>query len=101
VQADGRPFRNSTADKVTIPSTSDVADFRKAVKAENPNKLSFIDASDLKVYKNMAELRGKPIEEDAAMNGLGEELGMHKKNALLVLMPEGNLLLHFLTKFSS
>jgi hypothetical protein len=31
-----------------------VADFRKAVKAENPTKLSSVDASDLLVYKNKA-----------------------------------------------
>ena len=52
--ADGLPCKGTTADKVAVPSSADVADFREAVKIKFSNKLSSIDAGDLLIYKNKA-----------------------------------------------
>jgi hypothetical protein len=48
----GKPYKGTTADKVSVPVGSDVTDFRKAVKDECSNKLSCIDAGDLLVFQN-------------------------------------------------
>ena len=60
VDASGNAFKNATADKVSVPSDAD----RKAVKAENTNDLAYVDASDLKVFKNKDELSGEPLDEE-------------------------------------
>ncbi|KAI3631272.1 hypothetical protein MIR68_010762 [Amoeboaphelidium protococcarum] len=90
VQADGTPFSNSTADKVYVKSTDDIADLRKAIKAENENKLAKVDSSDLKVFKNQAELSGEPLDEEILITDL-EEAGKKKMSALLVLIPESHV----------
>jgi hypothetical protein len=38
--ATGEPYKGTTADKVALSSTADVADFRDAVKTKHSNKLS-------------------------------------------------------------
>jgi hypothetical protein len=48
----GLPYKGTTADYVSLPSSADIAQFRKAVKAECSNKLSSIDANDLLVFQN-------------------------------------------------
>ncbi|KAJ3194121.1 hypothetical protein HDU67_004850, partial [Dinochytrium kinnereticum] len=78
---------------VSVGSSADVDDFREAVKAKNPNKLSFVDASDLIVYKNKAtfdkrnaaidEEKEEPLEEDSLIDGLGAS----KKEAVVVVVP--------------
>ncbi|KAH9097407.1 hypothetical protein LEN26_017036 [Aphanomyces euteiches] len=54
VLVDGQGKLSSKADKVVILSDSHVAQFRDAVHANNPRKLSQFDASDLYVYANKA-----------------------------------------------
>ena len=91
--ATGQPYKGTSADKVAVSSTADVADFRDAVKAKFSNKLSSFDAADLVVYKNKAAFdkrnsaidEGKegPLEEDSLMEGLGTS----KKEALVVVVP--------------
>jgi len=52
--ATGLPYKGTSADYVSLPPGSVIAQFRKSVKTENPNKLSSFDAADLLVYKNKA-----------------------------------------------
>ena len=89
--ADGQSYKGTSADKVSVLSSADVADFRHAVKAENSNKLSSIDAADLLVFKNKAAFdkrnaddgKEEPLEEDSLVYGLGTS----KKEALIVVAP--------------
>lgn len=50
----GQPFLGTTADKVSVSTSADVADFRDAVHTKNASILTGIDASQLLVYKNKA-----------------------------------------------
>jgi hypothetical protein len=52
--ATGKPYKGTTADKVSVSSLADVADFRDAVqlKYDKPNYLKDIPSSALLVYKN-------------------------------------------------
>jgi hypothetical protein len=71
-------------DAIVMKLNSAIFQFRKQVKAENPNKLSHCDASDLVVYRNKEEFASKiSLEEDLAVSGLGQS----KANALYVLVP--------------
>ncbi|KAI3630238.1 hypothetical protein MIR68_011673 [Amoeboaphelidium protococcarum] len=90
VQADGTPFSNSTADKVYVKSTDDIADLRKAVKAENAAILPNVDSSDLKVFRSKADLTGLPLGEETPVSDLGEA-GKKKKSALLILVPDSRV----------
>ena len=90
VLADGSAFNNSSAARVSAPTDAIIDDLRKAIKAENANKLANVDASDLKVFKNKAELSGEPVDEETLVGDLGEE-GKKKKDALLVLVPESRV----------
>ena len=91
--ATGEPYKGTTADKVALSSTADVADFRDAVKTKHSNKLSSFDAADLLVYKNKTafdkrnadadEEKVEPLEEDSVLDGLGSS----KKEALIVVVP--------------
>jgi hypothetical protein len=93
VDSNGQPFMGTSVDSVELPPTATVVKFRDAVKAKNPNKLAFIDASDLLVYKNKAafekrnaavdEGKEEPLEEDSLLDGLGSS----KKEALVVVVP--------------
>jgi hypothetical protein len=87
----GEPYKQAGDDKVSVSSFADVVDFQKAVKAENSNKLSSIDSSDLLVYKNKADFdkrnaedgKGEPLESDSLVVGLGTS----KIDALIVVVP--------------
>jgi hypothetical protein len=94
VEADtGQPYRDTSADKVRLSNDSDVADFRKTVHVENPNKLSSVDASDLIVYKNQdsfdkrsatnEEEKGGPLKSSTVLNHLGDT----EEEALIVVVP--------------
>ena len=49
----GKPYKGTTADYVTIPSSAVIAQFRKAVKAEySDSHLKGISPSDLLVFQN-------------------------------------------------
>jgi hypothetical protein len=49
----GKPYKGTTATKVSVPIGSDISDFRKAVKAEySDSHLKGISPSDLLVFKN-------------------------------------------------
>ena len=50
----GKPYMGTTADKVSVPVGSDIADFRKAVKAEydQPGYLKDIPSGKLLVFQN-------------------------------------------------
>ena len=87
VDASGNAFKDATADKVSVPSDADIADLRKAVKAENVNKLAGVDASDLKVFKHKDGLSGEPLKNSVAGTGLGQS----EEDALLVLVPESRV----------
>ena len=84
MDSQGQPFKNSSCQSVKLSSNDIVDDFRDAVKAENPNKLSSVDASSLLVYKNLDSFMKKEefLEEDTGL----DELGSSKKDALIVLV---------------
>jgi hypothetical protein len=48
----GLAYKNTTADKVSVSSSADVADFRKQVHKENNTILKDTTSSQLVVYKN-------------------------------------------------
>ena len=48
----GKPYKGTTAEKVSLPPGSDITDFRKAVKVKCSNTLSSIDANKLLVFQN-------------------------------------------------
>jgi len=61
----GMPYMRTSADKVSVPSSADVADFRDAVKAKNADShLKGIAASDLLVFKNKAAFDKRNALED-------------------------------------
>jgi hypothetical protein len=94
----GQPYKGTSADKVSIASTADVADFRDAVKIKNAPILTGITSSQLLVYKSKAafdkrnaaadEGREEPLEEDSLVDGLGTSV----KEALIVVVPSSVLL---------
>ena len=70
----GEPYKGTTADKVSVSSSADVADFRDAVieKFEKSSVLTGYASSQLLVYKNKAAfVDGKEDEEDSLIDGLG------------------------------
>ena len=92
VDSNGQPYKKTSADKVKLPTASDIADFRKAIKTENSQKLSSFDASDLVVYKNkesfdkrdseVEQERKEPLEVDSVVDGLGTTMN----EALIVVV---------------
>jgi hypothetical protein len=90
--ATGEPHRGTSAAKVSVVSSADVDDFRKAVKAEYADShLKGVAPSDLLVYKNKDafdkrknaaddERKEEPLEEDSLVEGLGTS----KKDALII-----------------
>ena len=78
------------SDKVKLPSDSDIADFRDAVKGKNADGLlKGISPAELTVYENKTAYESKEthLEEDAAVSGLGQS----KKNAMVVVVPNPKL----------
>ena len=89
VDSSGGPFEDTRADKVSLPSSSDVADFRDAVhvKYDKPGYLKDIPAGVLTVYRDAAHFSARetegPLEEDSELGVMGKS----KKDALIVLVP--------------
>jgi hypothetical protein len=90
--SNGHPVMGTFIDAVKLPSTSNVADFRKAVKIKYADShLKGITPSDLIVYKNQNsfELRNadqgkeKPLEVDSSINNFGTD----EDKALIVVIP--------------
>jgi hypothetical protein len=89
--ADGKAFRGADAAKVSVPLNAEVDDFRKAVKSDNPNNLSTVDAANLVVYKNKdafdkrnnAKDKEEPLKSSAPLHALGPT----EEKALIVLVP--------------
>jgi hypothetical protein len=82
----GLAYKQTPKDKVKVADDVDAAEFKELVKAKNQNKLAFIDASNLTVYKNRTEFEGTPksaMDEDDPVSGLGAS----KKDALIVVVP--------------
>ena len=68
----GEPYKGTSADALFLPPGSAIFQFRKAVKAEHPNKLASVDASQLLVYKNKSVFRkGKenPLRSSCLLDG--------------------------------
>ena len=63
--ATGNPYKGTTADKVSVSSSADVADFRDAAHLKNSSILTGIASSQLLVYKNKDafDKRNAPLEE--------------------------------------
>ena len=83
VDASGNAFKNTTADKVSVPSDADIG---RSVKTKNTKDLASIDSCHLRVFKNKDALSGEPLDEETPVSGL-VEAGKRKKDALLVLVP--------------
>ena len=84
--ASGEPYKQTTADKVSVSSSADVADFRDAVKAKHSNKLSTFDAADLLVYKNKAAFvdeKEKPLKSSHPLYALGKT---EEENDMIVVV---------------
>jgi len=92
--ATGEPYKGTTADKVAVSSSADVADFRDAVqlKYDKPNYLKDIPSSALLVYKNKAafdkrnpavdEEKEEPLDPTESLGLLGS-----KEDMLVVVVP--------------
>ncbi len=82
----GLSYKGTTADYVSLPPGSVIAQFRDAVKAKNSSILTDFASSQLLVYKNKnAFVEGKeaPLEEDTLVDSLGKS----KKESLVVVVP--------------
>jgi hypothetical protein len=105
----GQPYKGTSADKVSIAFTADVADFRDAVqlKYDKPNYLKDIPSGVLLVYKNKAafdkrnaaadEGREESLEEDSLVYGLGTS----KKEALFVVVPSSESISQSASEFNT
>ncbi len=88
-----QPYNGTSADKVFVSSSADVADFRDAVKVKNSSILTGITSSQRVVYANKSsfnkrnstvdEGKEEPLEEDSLIHGFGAS----KKEALIVIVP--------------
>ena len=87
--ATGEPYKETSADKVSVSSSADVADFREAVHLKNSSILTGIDSSQLVVFKNKTafdkrnaaidEEKEKPMDPTESLGLLGS-----KEDVLLV-----------------
>jgi hypothetical protein len=92
----GQSYKGTSADYVSLPPGSIVAQFRDAVKAKQSNKLSSFDAADLFIYKNKAsfdkrnaavnEGKEEPLKSSAPLDSLGET----EEDALIVAVQASN-----------
>ena len=89
----GQPYEGSTADFVSLPPGSVVAEFRKLVHSKNSSILTVIALSQLLVYKNKAALDKRSASVDAgkeqplkSSHNL-ESLGETEEEALIVVVP--------------
>ena len=87
----GHAFPNSSVDSVFLQDWAIISDFRKAVKTENADSyLQGISPTDLKVFKNMADLdEQRFIDEDILVTNIVGQQKMAKEDALLVMVPQG------------
>ena len=85
VESDGQPYKGSSANSLSLNPSAVVDELRLAVVNKNPNILSSVDASQLKIYKNKTAFDGKEetLEDDCLIYGLG----LSDKEALVVLVP--------------
>jgi hypothetical protein len=108
----GQPYKGTTADKVSIASTADVADFRDAVKKKDKDDgdagvLNPFKSSQLLVYKNKAsfdkrnaaadEGKEEPLKSSHHMDGLGET----EEEALIVVVPSSESISQSASEFST
>jgi hypothetical protein len=86
----GDPYKDSSFGIVTLPPKSNVCDFREAIKVKNPNQLSSVDPSQLKVYKNKAafDRKDEPLK---LLSVLDNSFGTDEENALIVVVPSKGL----------
>jgi hypothetical protein len=92
----------TSADKIAVSTSADVADFRKAVKNKDKKDgeaavLTLFESSQLLVYKNkiafdtrnatVEEGKQEPLEEDSFIAGLGTT----EEEALIVVVPPSRL----------
>ena len=90
----GEPYKATSADYVLSPSSDVVDQLKKAVKKNNPNKLSYVDASDLIVYasesafkkRNSVEGKEQPLKSSSSLSSLGES----ENEALIVVVPSND-----------
>ena len=85
VDSDGQPYEGSSASSLSLNPSAIVDQLRQAVVNKNPNILSSVDASQLKIYKKKTAFDGK--EETLEDNCLIAGLGLSDKEALVVLVP--------------
>ena len=85
VESDGQPYKGSSANSLSLNPSAVVDELRLAVVNKNPNILSSVDASQLKIYKNKTafDTKEKTLEDDCLVSGLG----LSDKEALVVLVP--------------
>ncbi|RKP17121.1 hypothetical protein ROZALSC1DRAFT_24527, partial [Rozella allomycis CSF55] len=89
----GKPYKNTTATSVLRSSLAVpiVDHFRDAVKANSPNKLSFVDSADLLVYKNKSafvEGKEKPLKSSCPLDGHG--ITDNEEDLLVVVVPSSS-----------
>ena len=61
----GKPYKGTTADKVSVPVGSDITDFRDAVKVKySDSHLKGISPSDLLVFKNKQSFDKRNSKEE-------------------------------------
>jgi hypothetical protein len=82
----GKPYKNTSAAKVYIPSTADVYDFCMAVQAAyDGSHLGGVAPSDLIVYENKAALDLKiSLKSSEPLTGLGKDV---EDNVVFVVVP--------------
>jgi hypothetical protein len=84
--ATGNPYKGTTADKVAVSSSADVADFRDAViEKQKSSVLTGIASSQLLVYKNKAAFvdgKEEPLDPTESLGLLGS-----KEDMLVVVVP--------------
>ncbi len=86
VSEDGKPYKGTSATKVSVSSSALVVHFRDAVKDLYADSLiKDVDPSDLVVYKNKAAFDEKvePLQVDDTL----EKYGKSKGEALVVVVP--------------
>jgi hypothetical protein len=102
--ATGEPYKKTSADYVSLPPGSVIAQFRKAVHLENSSILTGITSSQLTVYRNKAafekrnaaidEGKEEPLQPTESIGLLGS-----KEDMLVVVVPSS--ILAFQTQPSS
>ena len=84
VNGTGQLLEGTSADKVRVSRTGDIADFRDAVHAKNSTKLSHCDPSGLVVNANKAAFDRKddPLQPENDIGNYGT-----KESKLYVIVP--------------